>query len=167
MTKLSIRPLEERDLMGVQAVARATWPVTYKDILPLDTINTFLKKAYHPDALRKAWESDCQLEPRGFFVACAGERVIGYTQFVPSATEIELTRIYVLSSYQQRGVGKALVRYGLAQQTKQLPLMVWVEKENEGACRFYETCGFTFVKEIEDRSLGIVTWLSQYQLTSA
>jgi len=62
----------------------------------------------------------------------------------------ELTAIYILDRYQQRGVGRQLVR-AVVQKLDQMnirSMLVWVLANNP-ACRFYETLGGQKVDEKE------------------
>lgn len=80
------------------------------------------------------------------------DQLIGYVQFgdlsfeLDSATKAdqELQRLYVLSKYQEKGIGKTLLEKALSnprlKQARNIYLDVW--KNNSRAKKLYETYGF-------------------------
>lgn len=87
-----------------------------------------------------------------FFYAMAGDQPAGYlklnyntaqTEF-READALEVERIYVLSAYQGRQIGKQLINFAIRQATEQQLRYLWlgVWEHNQGAIRFYQNQGF-------------------------
>jgi ribosomal protein S18 acetylase RimI-like enzyme len=92
------------------------------------------------------------------------DRLIGYVQFGPVEMELdvetskqdqELKKLYVLSNYQRRGIGKLLIDTALATpqlaKAKNIYLDVWYK--NKGAQRLYESFGF---KVLDDSTEDLI-----------
>jgi len=87
-----------------------------------------------------------------FFFAFHNNDIVGYFKLnvgdaqtdVKNEDSIELERIYIISKYQGKGVGKQILNYiknlALNKNKRMLWLGVW--EENKGAIRFYEGQGF-------------------------
>src|SRR5215468_8530809 len=104
--RVMVRRAETKDLLKVEAVARATWPAAYAGIIPDETQRRLLDSWYSPESLRRA----LAVEGSSFFVAESAGDVIGFAQFVRrSAESVELTRIYVLPARQRGGIGTRLL----------------------------------------------------------
>jgi sugar lactone lactonase YvrE/ribosomal protein S18 acetylase RimI-like enzyme len=157
-----IRRAEVRDLSKVEAVARATWRVTYAGIIPDEVQRRLLDRWYSRESLSRAIAA----QGSSFFVAESSGDVIGFAQFVRrSAESVELTRIYVLPDRQRNGIGMRLLDAGLtevaAEGLKQLT--VEVERDNRNGRRFYERAGFAEPREVTRDVQGYVLALVEYR----
>src|SRR5215467_4929679 len=91
--RVVIRRAEATDLVKVERVARATWPVAYAGIIPDDVQRRLLDSWYAPQSLNRALAA----QGSSLFVAESGGDVVGFAEFVRRSPEsAELTRIYVL-----------------------------------------------------------------------
>jgi ribosomal protein S18 acetylase RimI-like enzyme len=79
-----------------------------------------------------------------------GQRV-GRLRVVRTAGQIEIAGIQVLPGYQSRGIGTAVITPLLQEgQTKALPVVLQVEKDNPDAKRLYLRLGFEQDGETHD-----------------
>ena len=76
-----------------------------------------------------------------------GQELVGIIAF----REGWIDQLYVLPSWQRRGVGTSLLAIA---QSRFLSLNVWTFQRNTAARRFYERHGFTLVKETDGFANG-------------
>jgi ribosomal protein S18 acetylase RimI-like enzyme len=157
----AIRQAEVTDLPSVEAVARATWPITYAGIIPDEVQRRLLDSWYSPSALSRALAAPGST----FLVAEWRGRIIGFAQYIRRSAElVELTRIYVLPDRQRSGIGSQLVKARLAAFAEEglKHLTVSVERENILGRRFYERMGFAELRalslEVQGFSLDLVEY---------
>lgn len=167
MTKFLIRPARLDDIPHIRQVARETWEDTFRGRLSPELIAEILERNYS----RPRLEGDINAAA-AFLVAEAGS-VVGYCHFCwrvlsGAVRGTELSRLYLLPSWQSQGLGRSLLRMGLTDLGEgAYPVSLTVEKENWRARRFYERFGFT--------QTGGRTWLlkngvielTEYVLTAA
>jgi ribosomal protein S18 acetylase RimI-like enzyme len=149
----AIRQAEATDLPSIEAIARATWAVTYAGIIPDDVQRRLLASWYSPTALCRALAA----QGSTFLVAEWRGRVLGFAQYVRrSAESVELTRIYVLPDRQRDSIGTQLVEAGLARFASEglRHLTVSVERENVIGRRFYRRMGFADLRELSQEVQG-------------
>ncbi|SMO88437.1 GNAT family N-acetyltransferase [Melghirimyces algeriensis] len=124
----------------------------------------FLNRAYSTENLLKAYQDDCNRPHRQFYVACKEEQIIGYAELAEHApAHFELTRIYLLPSFQGLGIGKQLLTTLFNAQPHIHQVFAWVEKENHRGRQFYQAMNFLPVEQMEDDFFGKVTTLVKYQ----
>lgn len=140
-----IRLAEKADIPGIQTVARVAWEHTYKDIMRPQTRSHFLDEFYSYDALSKALD----VRPGGIWVAEEDRSIIGFIQVVPmiDGSGLELTRLYVLPSYQRQGVGQALFNTA-AEAYPQRNWWALVERDDSKAVAFYLKQSFTKKRDL-------------------
>lgn len=141
--------MEPRDSGQVRRVARTTWAVTYRGILPERVQTTFLSRAYSDDALRSRMTDGLLL------VAERVGGIVGFANFFRSDRSVaELAAIYVLPEMQGRGIGSQLFEAGVAALPEIERLRLSVERDNLAARRFYEARGFMVIGEQIERFAG-------------
>ena len=158
----AIRRAHVTDLSSVEAVARATWRVTYVSIIPEDIQRRVLDRWYSPESLRR----DLAAPGSTFLVAEQDGDVIGFAQYVRRSGEaVELTRIYVLPDRQRSGIGARLLDAALAEFAKQglRRMTVSVEQDNVSGRRFYETMGFGEPRPLTHDVEGYALALAEYR----
>lgn len=147
-----IRRADLQDSQGIVAVAGQTWRATYASRLPPAVIDQALAQWYDPERIAKQTTN-----PRAaFYVAVhltAG--IVGFAHLTwrPTPGDAELIRFYVLPDHQGRGLGRQLLRAGIAALEQEHPvrrLFAQVEKENQLGRRAYEGLGFKLVREYEE-----------------
>ena len=75
----------------------------------------------------------------------ADGNLAGYFCLCPAEGKWELDSLFVFPEYQNRGIGTEVIRHCQNQSDKSLFLYVF--KENHGAFRLYQKCGFRIIKE--------------------
>ncbi len=146
MLEATIRPARRSDIEALSRLATQTYADAFGHTFLGDDLAAHLDEHLSPPAFGEVFEDDV------FLLAEAGQRLIGYVQFgtapasslVESGEDQELRRLYVLSEFQNRGVGKLLMDSALAHPrlggAKKIFLDVW--EHNEGAQRLYRGYGF-------------------------
>jgi ribosomal protein S18 acetylase RimI-like enzyme len=141
-----VRLATHADLPDIAHIARATWDVTYKNIIAPENRHEFLARVYKPENLADAVDTP----GHWFYVVEWDHTVVGFGHFLqryhPSCPRAELVRLYILPDYQKLGLGatilktgfKALARAGIEQ------CFVSVQSSNMSAQKFYKRYGFTF-----------------------
>ncbi|HSP22802.1 MAG TPA: GNAT family N-acetyltransferase [Planococcus sp. (in: firmicutes)] len=150
---IHIRDMEKRDIKAVQNVARESWKTTYTGIIPIEIQETFLESAYSDNMMHK------RLEVSSLYVAEEKEKIIGFANFstVKQEGDAELSAIYLLSEYQAKGIGTALLNAGIKKLNGAQSLFVDVEKENRIGVNFYQAKGFQTSSEFDDILDGLIT----------
>ena len=173
-TGYTVRPARPEDTAGIRRVAREAWAATYAGIIYPEVQDNFITHAYSEASLALSINGDGQ----DFWLRVAettgdSPEIIGYTEVYrrPSiAPDVEMTRIYLLPSWQKKGVGKFLFEKVLAEIRALRPglrpprLWLSVAAENKQAIRFYEQRGFRFEKDFEGDLPGQKVALQEYVL---
>lgn len=147
-----IRPMRLEDVPGVARVHARTWQTTYRGIIPDDYLAAIQEEEWQqrwlpafqqpqPDRFAYVAESEENGEIAGFVRG-------GPTRYPDLPYRGELYAIYILRTYQGRGLGRRLVRalacdfqcIGLAE------MLLWVFEANTSSRRFYEALGGQLVR---------------------
>lgn len=140
---MNIRRATEEDVQGIAHVHVETWRSAYKGIIPdayLDSLTI--------ENRTKNWRRNLKTLHTVIFVAENeyGD-IIGFAAGGPEQTrdpyyQAELYAIYLLDTYQQKGIGKQLVKSVVAfLATKNYNnIIIWALAENENRL-FYESLG--------------------------
>lgn len=155
-----IRSMEEKDISDVQKVARTSWNATYDGIIPPSIQKQFLKTAYSKEAMKR------RLIHSFLFVAISGKKLIGFANFSPVNEDgvTELGAIYLHPEYQRKGIGTALLEYGITHLSGVKDVLIHVEKNNQIGLNFYQGKGFEELKEFEESLYGHVVKTIQMNL---
>ena len=144
-----VRRATEDDADGIEHVRTETWRATYRGLLP-DALIDALRTNVEVRRERLRSQPPEQLA----YVAEVDGRVVGYAFGGPERTKDpeyrgEIYAIYVLPSEQGRGHGRALIREcaRVLADRGLTTLLIWVLRENEIGCRFYERLGGAPVRE--------------------
>lgn len=150
-----------RDLAVIAQIARATWPVSYQDMIPASQIEYMLDLFYTPASLERQTEA---LGHR-FFILHNEDQAIGFASMECDLDETgtcKLHKLYVLPSEQKSGAGKFLMQHIIhtarAQNQKSLVLQV---NRNNPALGFYRHLGF-FIRESADLDIGNGYFMNDY-----
>jgi GNAT superfamily N-acetyltransferase len=153
---VSIRPANTTDIPTIQAIAHATWPVAYADILSPAQLAYMLERMYSAAALLD------QLTNQGhrFLLAERDGEAIGFAGYANHHTtgRTRLHKLYVLPHVKGGGVGHALLEAVLkaAQMAGDTAVELNVNKYNP-AKAFYLRHGFTVERdEVIDIGQGYV-----------
>lgn len=85
-----------------------------------------------------------QKRPENTIVAL-DQQIVGFVCWCPSrdAGETgEISALYLLGSFQGRGIGKTLIELALAKLKDDSAVIVWVLADHKKAIGFFESCGF-------------------------
>ncbi|WP_068609685.1 GNAT family N-acetyltransferase [Paenibacillus swuensis] len=148
-----IRPVEMDDVSGIQLVARESWMNTYKESYPLEFIMDFLGRAYSTERLEQAVKRDLERSERQFLVAeDSTGNIVGYAQVTLGENKThELARIYILTTHQGNGIGRAFITEFRSRINDMDTLTAWVEAANSSGRMFYEKMGFRMINEKIER----------------
>lgn len=147
LTDTRIRPAIPGDAPALCAIAQKTYADAFGGSMLAGDLQAHLEKNLALGNIRAFLRDDVVL------VAESAGRPVGYAQFgifAPGALRenaYELRRLYVLSEFQNRGIGSLLLDAALAhpqmQNAREIYLDVW--ERNHGAIRLYERFGFRVV----------------------
>jgi diamine N-acetyltransferase len=130
------------DVPIVQRLAHVIWHAHYPSILPAAQIDYMLARGYCDEALLPFVTDPA----RGLALAEDGERAVGFAAWCPpgEAATMKLDKLYVLPARHGQGVGRALIEHvaAVALRAGCRTLVLNVNRNNTGAVRAYERCGF-------------------------
>ncbi len=173
-TQFLIRCIKLEDYNAIREVATQTWEVTYSATVRSTNRERILTQSYSESSFRRTLSrvgldtwflvAEVEMDPR---------QVIGFGQVIlgPGAfPEAELTRIYILPEWQNRGVGKALLENLLAL-LREIPpelrpprLRLSVQTHNFQAKNFYERRGFKYQRDFTANLPGQLLEMQEYIL---
>ncbi|MBY0433354.1 MAG: GNAT family N-acetyltransferase [Cyclobacteriaceae bacterium] len=136
------------DWRVIQSIAHATWPDTYGRLLPIRQLEYMLDLISSEQSLKHQMERNQQ-----FFIGyLANDSSVGFAsveEHYKSAGDLMIHKLYLLSEFHGKGIGKAFIDYisGLATQTEHDTLILKVFFKNQEAIRFYERLGFRSIGE--------------------
>lgn len=138
----------EDDLNDLLKISRQTFEEAFKHANNPDDYEDYVSKAFSERRLRL----ELQNQNSSFYFVHVGLDLVGYFKlnFNDSQTEyanqnsLELERIYVLSKFQGKRIGKSILQEVFAMASLEKKDFVWlgVWQENYDAIRFYEKHGF-------------------------
>ena len=138
---LEIRPAEERDVEGIQRVAREAWNQVYADVFGDEERRRVMEHSFS----RRALLEDVGRHSSFFFVAAAEGGVVGFAELVIEGSCGEVVRVAVLPEWQRRGIATALLHRGFAvlAAAGAGTVTAAVEPEDEACRALFERQGFT------------------------
>ncbi len=144
--KMSIRPIVQEDFRNIQLLARKSWHMAYKELIPSKVQINYLERAYHPSMLEKRMRHSL------FLVAVYNESIIGFINLSHrrECGIAELSAIYLDPDYIGRKIGTALLNEAIACVGHITKIYVTVESDNQIGRKFYEAKGFKVVKEFDE-----------------
>lgn len=105
---IRIQPASPEDIPVIIGLAEATWEPTYRFIISREQIDYMYRVIYTPASLAR------QMTEQGhtFLLVYVEDQPGGYASFSaqPEAGFYKLQKIYVLPTYQGRGLGQRLIR---------------------------------------------------------
>lgn len=135
-----VRTASERDLAAVRALLAETWHATYDAVYGAARV-TEITNEWHSVASLKTRLTRPNSE---FLVADDGKEIAGMAFAAASADgkSLMLHQLYVLPSFQGRGIGTMLLEEIEDSFPEALVIRLEVEEANLQAIRFYEAHGF-------------------------
>lgn len=148
MNDFIIRKVTEKELDQLQKIGKLTFFETFSAGNGEDDMNDYLEVNFSKEKLTAEYASDNS----EFYFAASGQNIIGYLKvnFGDGQTElrdensIEIQRIYVLNSFQRKGVGLQLLEKSIQIAKDKNAAFIWlgVWEENIRAINFYKKFGF-------------------------
>ncbi|RFN58593.1 GNAT family N-acetyltransferase [Marixanthomonas ophiurae] len=147
-SSILIKQVQSKSVLELQKIAKETFFETYASENTKEDMDAYLAKNFNTEHLQRSI-----INPDSFYYfAMNHQEVIGYLKVnqgsaqtdnkLPDALEIE--RIYILSKFQRKGVGKLLLKKAVEKaqsfNIKTLWLSVW--DKNQKAIYFYKNQGF-------------------------
>jgi diamine N-acetyltransferase len=140
--------VKEHEIDSLQQISRQTFAETFSAVNTEENMRKYLVEAYSAEKLLEELR-----DPHSrFYFAREGDEVVGYLKLNTAASQtelkdaqaLEIERIYVLSSWQGKNVGRLLYDKAIdvAKELKADYVWLGVWEENHKAIRFYERNGF-------------------------
>ena len=146
MKPSTIRIATSADFAAIRSVVHEVWPIAYREMITPEQITYMLEWMYSNESLQK------QVEEEGcvFLVYEEDKIVQGFASFSEiESTLFKLHKLYVFTSLQEKGIGKALLD-NVKKRTVDLggkAIELQVNKRNV-AQHFYTKQGFTIDREM-------------------
>ena len=143
----TVRPATPDDAEGIETVRISTWKACYRGVVPDAYLDALSVQSSRVARLRTGIERD---DVGGSLVAVAGSRIIGMGFAGPPEDNQlpggigEVLAVYVLSEWQGRGVGRALLERltsGLSTLGYRSAIL-WTLRDRRATRRFYEANGW-------------------------
>ncbi|MBS4195957.1 GNAT family N-acetyltransferase [Lederbergia citri] len=147
-----IRKMNEEDIKEVQKVAGTSWNHTYKDIIPIEVQEKFLRSAYSDEMMQR------RLKHTLMYVVVVDGKIVGFANFsrVDDSGIAELFAIYIYPEYQGKGIGTSLLKEGINNLENVKEIYMNVEKDNNNGKTFYNSKGFEVVSHVDEDFDGYI-----------
>lgn len=153
-----IRKATKDDIPIIHALAHATWPTAYNEILSPDQLNYMLEQIYSGTSLQNQFDNNHQ-----FLIAEENKKAVAFASYSKLKDGIfKLQKIYALPAEQGKGIGKILINH-IIQKIKHegaTALLLNVNRNNK-AKQVYEHLGFKVISE-EDIDIGNGYFMNDY-----
>ncbi|QDH21129.1 GNAT family N-acetyltransferase [Saccharibacillus brassicae] len=166
---IKLRTCDERDLQELREISIETFSDTFGEQNKPDNMQAYLEKAFDEQRLLRELKT---VNSTFFFLELDGQ-LAGFlkintdeAQSEPMGAEaLEIERIYVRRTFQQKGLGQTLIDKAFERAAAQRKRSVWlgVWEKNEKAAAFYAKNGFvrtgshTFMMGDEEQTDWIMT----------
>jgi len=159
---ITISEATSKDFKIIQAIAHATWPVTYGEILSKAQLDYMMKLMYSEESLFQQIKKKHQ-----FFIASEGIHNLGFMSVEHNYLDTNTTRLhklYMIPKFQGKGIGKLLIDkiVALAIENQSDKISLNVNKFNK-AFTFYKKMGFEVIAE-EDLEIGNGYLMEDYKM---
>ena len=145
-----LRPAEPADVAAVRELLVETWHDTYDPMIGAERVTAVTNSWHSIEALARQIDMPNAL----FLVAELGDRIVGHAfARLLEGSVVLLNRLYVLPSFQRRGVGSALLSEIIARFPDARLLRLDVEAKNDKGLSFYRREGFKAVGESAQEGL--------------
>jgi len=138
-----IKRLEEKDVDEVKKLLRISWLDTYARLLSDSIIQKVSLTWHSKENILRGLRN-----PKIFFAGYREDsKLLGIITVEKIDDElIQIHRLYVLPSYQRRGIGSKLLEAAINYFPKSKKAVLEVEEVNNKAISFYKKKGFSFAK---------------------
>lgn len=148
MLGVSIREVHQEELPLLQKIGRETFEAAFGAQNKATDMKAYLDESYSVARIQKEFKHDESL----FFFAEIDNKVIGYLKVNwgnaqtegESQSSLEIERIYVISAFQGKKVGKVLFEKAveIAREKGKQSIWLGVWEKNKKAIKFYVRLGF-------------------------
>lgn len=157
---IKIRKATSSDIPTIRSLAKVVFPATYEALLPAGQVDYMMEWMYSAESLRRQMQ-----EGHTYYIAYAEGEPCGYLSVERQGERLfHLQKIYVLPSFQRRGIGEKLFLRAVEQVREQgtLPasLELNVNRENR-AMDFYLRMGMHPARTV-DVEIGNGFFMNDY-----
>lgn len=147
MKDIQFRKCKAADWQILLVIAKTTFVTAFGAQNTKEDMDTYLSVAFSPAQIKKELSNPHST----FYFVESQTSAIGYlklniegTQSEPIADGLEIERIYLLATFQGKGIGQLMLdkAFEIAKQLKKRKVWLGVWEKNDGAIRFYERNGF-------------------------
>jgi len=153
VSSIRLRRAQLSDIATVQRLAHAIWHAHYPSMLSREQIDYMLARGYSDEALA-AFVMD---PARGLALAEDDGEPVGFAAWYPpdEPATLKLDKLYVVPRLHGSGIGRILIEHvaEVARAAGCRTLILNVNRNNTGAVRAYERCGFA-ICETGDFPIG-------------
>jgi len=132
------------------------WATTYRNILPVDYLNSFSLE--HTE---RYWLKELKEKNKKILVATIGGNVVGYVDFTLGHSKttnrsfVSLGSLYIHPKEKRKGIGSSLLNHVESlSKVSRFSISLFVHYENHSAKSFFEKNGYTAIRICEKFSLG-------------
>ncbi len=149
------------DYILIEKLADIIWRKHYIPITGIGQVEHMLKKYQSAEAIAK------QIGDDGFeyFILSYEKQAVGYISIKKEETQLFLSKIYVLSDFRGKKIGKTAMQFieNKAKEYELKTIMLTVNKNNTNTIKAYEKLGFINVRAlVKDIGDGYV--MDDYQM---
>lgn len=152
---IEFRQSSSKDWRIIQSIAHTTWPVTYGQLLSAGQLEYMLDLTYSEESIKQQMDREHQ-----FIIGYHAGEPLGFASVEKqynAPANLMIHKLYILPSFQGKGMGKAFLDYLTAFAIKtghdMLTLKVFIKNQN--AIRFYNHLGFHSIgEEVTDLGNG-------------
>lgn len=154
MDILFIRVGNREEIGHVADLARKTWTEAYADIVPIEQTEYMLEKFQSADEIGRRIASG-----ERYYLVKFGGRKAAYFCIVDEGKKTFLSKIYVDSEFQRRGIATAILDFirDISKHEGSESIYLTVNRRNSPAIAFYGASGFKIVSNaVKDIGNGFV-----------
>lgn len=145
--KITIRRSVSNDIYGIREVEKITWLRTYPNGKEKITKEDILKKFEMdktPAGKKKIEERKKYYKNRNISICVAQtkDKIIGFCMAIKEERFNRVGAVYVLPSFQRRGLGKLLIEKAFSWLGDKKDILINVARYNKQAIDFYKKFGF-------------------------
>lgn len=142
------------DFEVIEKLANTIWREHYIPIVGKPQIDYMLEKFQSVSAMKEQVANRYE-----YYTFLYKELPVGYISIRPESKHLFLSKIYVLSEYRGKGIGKTMMQF-ISEKTKNYHLnkiRLTVNKYNTNSIKAYEKMGFKNVRElVQDIGNGFI-----------
>jgi ribosomal protein S18 acetylase RimI-like enzyme len=141
-----LRTAKPVDFSAIRDVVNEVWPIAYKEMISSEQISYMLNMMYSDESLdRQMAQEGCE-----FILSVEEGITVGFASYSQVEQDVyKLHKLYVLSRYQGKGIGKMLldeVKYRVkSREGKSIELQV---NKRNSAIHFYQAQAFSIDREL-------------------